>query len=296
MRGARPEAALEAIVQRGDAIRQGDRVLVACSGGPDSVALAAALHAVAVPMQLELALGYVHHATRESAWQDECVVLRLGASLGVPVRVAPLAAGSRDEATLRERRYASLIAMAGSLGSTVVATGHHAADQSETVLLALFRGAGPQGLVGMRPRRDLAPGLDLARPFLSLDPGEAMAYCLRAGHPYAVDPGNADAGLRRNAVRAALAALRPLFPGLDKAVARAAVVVGDEIEAPLRADLRKRVRAIVEEQDSLLDLDFLHVEAAVRAIEGGGSGDFHMKPGIALRIEAGSVSVITKDV
>ena len=296
MRGARPEASIERTIQSGGAIRPGDRVLVACSGGPDSVALAAAVHAMAGPMGVQLALAYVHHATRESAWQDECVVLRLGATLDTPVRIAALEPGAPDEATLRERRYLALADVAQELGCTVVATGHHAQDQSETVLLALFRGAGPQGLAGMRPRRTLAASLDLARPFLAIAPGDLLAYCLRIGLPYAVDPGNADLGLRRNAVRKALAALRPLFAGLDEAVARAATLVGDELEEADRAGLRKRVRSVVDEQDGLRDVDFRHVEAAVSALERGGSGDFYMKRGLALRIERGSISVITKDV
>lgn len=246
-------------------------------------------------MALQLALGYVHHGTRDSAWQDECVVLRIAARFELPVRVVGLDAGASDEASLRERRYLALADIARELGSGVVATGHHAQDQSETVLLALFRGAGPQGLAGIAPRRALAPSLDVARPFLGIDPHELYAYCLHESLPFAVDPGNADLELRRNAVRHALVTLRPLFAGLDGAVARAASLVRDELHAPERASLRRRVRALVEEQDGLRDLDFSHVEAAVRAIERGGSGDFHMKPGLALRIERGAISVITKD-
>ena len=139
MRGARPGATIERALQEGPAIRTGDRVLVACSGGPDSVALAAAVHAMSVPMGLRVGLAYVHHATRESAWQDEAVVLRVAASLGVPVRIAALEAGPGDEATLRDRRYAALGAIAREFGSSVVATGHHAADQSEGVLIGIGR-------------------------------------------------------------------------------------------------------------------------------------------------------------
>lgn len=295
MRGARPGATVERVLQEGPAIRTGDRVLVACSGGPDSVALATAVHAMSAPMDLHVALAYVHHGTRDSAWQDEAVVLRVAASLGVPVRIAALEAGPGDEAALRDRRYAALGAVARELGSSVVATGHHAADQSESVLLALFRGTGPRGLAGMRPRRALGPGLELARPFLRVAPERLLAYCVGSALPYAVDPGNADTMLRRNAVRSALAALRPLFAGLDEAVARAADLIGDEIDASGRSGLRRLVRTAVAEEDGLRDLDFVHVEQAVRAIERGGSGEFHMKRGVALRIERGAISVIKKN-
>src|SRR5579872_4390638 len=142
MRGSRPERALEEQIEREGVLRHGERVLVACSGGADSVALAAALHAVSSPMHLTLTLAYVHHGTRDSAWQDECVALRVAAALGIDARVVGLAARERDEASLREARYGALADVARACGCTVVATGHHAEDQSETVLLALFRGAG----------------------------------------------------------------------------------------------------------------------------------------------------------
>jgi tRNA(Ile)-lysidine synthase len=290
LRGARPEAALEQAIERDGIIRRGDRVLVACSGGADSIALAAALAHVTKPMELRIALAYVHHGTRDSAWQDECVVLRAGATFGVPVRIAALRVEGRDEASLREARYASLAEIARELNCNVIATGHHAEDQSETVLLALFRGAGPEGLAGMRPRRELDAGIDLARPMLRIPSDELRYYCHVHALPYAVDPTNADASLRRNAVRKALAALRPLFPGLDAAVSRAADLVGDEAGAGPRADLRRQVREAVAEQEGLRDVDFAHVEAAVRALERGGSGRFHMKAGFELLIDRGRIS------
>ncbi|HVA29135.1 MAG TPA: tRNA lysidine(34) synthetase TilS, partial [Candidatus Baltobacteraceae bacterium] len=218
MRGARPEAAIEQAIERDGVVAKGERVIVACSGGADSVALAAALASVRTPMDLDLTFAYVHHGTRESAWQDECVVLRIGATYGVPVAVLPLTLADRDEAALRDARYEALAHLALDRGASAIATAHHREDQSETVLLALFRGAGIEGLAGMRPRRPLAPGLDLVRPLLHVGAHELRGYAHAHALPYAVDPTNADAELRRNAVREALAALRPRFPGLDAAV------------------------------------------------------------------------------
>jgi tRNA(Ile)-lysidine synthase TilS/MesJ len=148
---------------------------------------------------------------------------------------------------------------------------------------------------GMQARRSLAPGIDLVRPLLRI-PSEALrAYCHARALPYAVDPTNAESSLRRNAVREALAALRPLFPGLDAAVARAAQVVSDERDATQRAELRQSVRRQLAKEDDLRDIDFLHVESAVRALESGRTGLFQMKPGIALRIERGSIAGITRE-
>lgn len=294
MRGARPQAAIQQAIERDGVVRHGERVVVACSGGADSVALVAALAAVAKPMDLALAMAHVNHGVRASAWQDECVALRLAATYELPVDVTALDGDARDEAALRDRRYAVLLESAQRFGASAVATAHHAEDQSETVLLALFRGAGPDGLAGMRPRRALSPTVDLVRPLLRFPAEALVAYCHTHALPYAIDPTNADGSYRRNALRSALEALRPLFPGLDEAVARAAELVGDEALAPERAELRRRVRDCLEGEEALRDVDFTHVEAAVRAMESGRSGTFLMKAGIRLEIERGTIAGITK--
>jgi tRNA(Ile)-lysidine synthase len=296
VRGAHPERDLEATIERSGALRNDERVLVACSGGPDSVALAASLHALAARSGIELRIAHVNHAVRASAWQDECLVLELGARLGVPLAIVALERGTDDEQRLRTARYAALVATAKRLDCAVIATAHHAQDQSETVLLALLRGSGPAGLSGMPVRRGLDAGIDLARPLLSAEPEELRGYCHARALPYAADPTNADVGRRRNAVREALTTLRPLFPGLDRAVARAARVIADEHEDSGRAQLRRRVRERFAAADELRDIDFAHVEAAVRALESGQSGIYFMKPGIGLRIENGSMrGIVTQE-
>lgn len=289
MRGAKPQASIEQAIVRDGIVRRGERIAIACSGGADSVALAYALAAVRHPMDLELTLAHVNHGTRESAWQDECVVLRVGAALGLPVRISALDETVRDEASLRQARYDSLASIARDVKASAIATAHHREDQSETVLLALFRGAGPEGLAGMRSRRPLAPGIDLVRPLLRIGSDELRRVCHVHALPYAVDPTNADRGLRRNALRSALEALRPLFPGLDAAVARAADVLAEEFAGSERADARRDVRAALAAQEALQDVDFTHVEAVVRAIERGGSGRFHMKKGVELLVEHGTI-------
>lgn len=291
MRGTRPERALEQAVEQSGVICHGDRVLVACSGGSDSIGVAAILAAIAKPMELRVTLAHVNHGVRASAWQDEAVVLRASAALGVPVKTIALQTERRDEATLRDARYDALLGAARECAATIIVTGHNAEDQTETVLLALFRGTGLDGLAGMPPRREMAPGIDLARPLLRFTRAEIRQYVYAAGLPYAVDPTNADATYRRNAVRSALAALRPLFPGLDAAVARAAQVVADEVAQAPQAGLRRQVRETLREHQALRGVDFEHIEAAVRALERGGNGRFAMSPGVELTIENGELTV-----
>ena len=295
MRGAHPERDLERAIEESGVFRRGERVLVACSGGPDSVALVAALHAIARSMEFAIRAAFVNHGLRASAWQDECVALQIAAHFAIPLDVIGVAVDAAGEQRLRTARYGALIDAAKRSECDVVATAHHAEDQTETVFLALLRGTGPAGLRGMRGRRRLAPGLDLARPFLGIPSETLREYCHARALPYAVDPSNSDTTLRRNALREALSALRPLFPGLDAAVARAAEVVVEERDATRRAALRRAVRERLSSDGELRDIDFLHVEEVVRALERGGTGTFHMKPGLALRIEGGAVAGITRE-
>ena len=289
--GTRPERALEQAVEREGIIRKGETVLIACSGGSDSVGVAAILNAVAKPLDLRLHVAHVNHGIRESAWQDEAVALRVSAALRIPLQTIALHPKRADEATLREARYGALTEAARAVKADVVATGHNAEDQTETVLLALFRGTGPAGLAAMPGRRELAEGMEIARPLLRFPRSEIREYVQAAGLPYSIDPTNAHVTLRRNAVRGALATLRPLFPGLDSAVARAAALIGDELAGSSHAVLRRQVRETLQEHQALRNVDFEHIEAAVRTLERGGSGRFAMAPGVEVTIENGELTV-----
>jgi tRNA(Ile)-lysidine synthase len=295
VRRAHPEREIERAIEGSGTLREGERAIVACSGGPDSVALAAALHAVGKRLRLTLFLVFVNHGVRGSAWQDECVALQLAARYEIPIDVIALESRGADEQRLRTARYRALSAAATRRNCGVIVTAHHAEDQSETVLLALLRGAGLRGLRGMPSRRSLESGLDLARPCIGISSEALRAYCHANALPYAVDPTNSLRSLRRNAVREALETLRPLFPGLDTAVARAAELAGQEQDGTRHAQLRRSIREQLAAEESLRDIDFAHVEAAVRALELGRSGTFHMKPGIALRIERGSIRGIKRE-
>ncbi len=294
MRGAKPLRSIEQAVKREGVIRAGEHVLIACSGGSDSVALAAILRALSKSQRLRLTLAHVNHGVRSSAWQDEAVVMRVAAALGLPFKVAGLQLARAGEAEMREARYEALERLARAAGCGAVVTGHNASDQTETVLLALFRGTGADGLAGMPARRQLAKDIDLARPLLRLEREDLRAYAQAMGLPYAIDPTNADRTLRRNAVRVALQALRPLFPGLDAAVARAAEVVGAEFHATPVAAVRRQVREALREHEALGGVDFEHIEAAVRALQQGASGRFFMAPGVEIEVSDGALVVQRK--
>lgn len=265
MRGARPERALDAVVRKALPLAPDAAVCVACSGGPDSVALASLLDRLAREDGFDVVLAHVNHGVRASAGQDECVALSVGARLGRRVLVARPALARTDEAALRDARYAALAQLAREANATAVATAHTAEDQTETVLLALFRGTGLDGLAGMAPRRPLAPGVDLVRPLLRVTRAELATELRHSGLPYALDPSNADTRYRRNALRVHLAALRDDFPNLDRAVARCGEIVRGELGETPRAEARRALRAQLSEDGALRDVSFAAIEAALDA-------------------------------
>jgi tRNA(Ile)-lysidine synthase len=286
MRGARPFAALEESVAEAAAPERGEVLVAAVSGGPDSAALAALLAACCARAGATLVLAHVNHGLRRSAWQDEAVVLALGAALGARVAVAALPPGTAAEERLRDERYAALATLATASGAPRVFTGHHARDQAETVLLALLRGTGPDGLAGMRPVRPLADGVALVRPLLGVEPEELAAYVAAEHLPYALDPTNVDLGYRRNALRSALAELRESFPHLDAAVARCAAILREERAGEPRARLRSELRAALATAGAgTRDVSFERLDAAARALERGREGRHFLRRGVELVVE-----------
>jgi len=276
MRGARPGAFLDARVRRVLRAAPGSTLVAAISGGPDSVVLAAVLDRIARPIDVNVIFAHVNHGVRASALQDECVVLALSARLDRPVRIAHTSSAA-DEAALRTARYDALEAIAHERGANAIVTAHCAEDQTETVLLALFRGTGLDGLAGMPPRRALAGGIDIVRPLLRFTHAELHAELRRLGLPYALDPTNDELRYRRNALRARLADLRADFPQLDASVARCAEIVRAERSGDARARARNDLRERLRERDLLRDIPFERIEAALDAAPGA---RVFLKPGV----------------
>ncbi|MDR7280282.1 tRNA lysidine(34) synthetase TilS [Catenuloplanes atrovinosus] len=183
-------------------------VLTACSGGADSLALAAAVAFVAPRLGLRAGLVTVDHRLQDGSADRAAAVARWAGEAGLdPVEVAAVTVAGRPggpEAAAREARYAALADAARRHGAAAVLVGHTRDDQAETVLLALARGAGIKGLAGMRERRPL-PGADdvlLVRPLLEITREQTHKACVALGlHPWS-DPHNADPAYARSRVRA----------------------------------------------------------------------------------------------
>ena len=175
-----------------------ERLLVAVSGGVDSVVL---LHLLAEAGQ-PLVAAHVDHGLRADAAADGEMVDAVCQRLGVPhVRLAVTVEPGNVQDRARAARYAALADAARQHGCAAVATGHTATDQAETVLMALVRGAGLRGLAGMPRRRPLAEGVDLVRPLLDVSRAEVEGYAARYGLEWREDPSNQLDVFRRNRLR-----------------------------------------------------------------------------------------------
>jgi tRNA(Ile)-lysidine synthase len=193
----------------------GSRVLVALSGGADSVAL---LHFLADPsLDLELAAAHVHHAARHAEADRDAEFCRdLCERLAIPFHLLRLAVepAPREgrEAAWRRLRYAALLELAARHSLAAVATAHHRDDIAEGVVMQLLRGAGPRALAGIAAATDAG----IIRPLLPWRRPEIVAW-LRANRiAWIEDSSNADLGHLRNRVRhVVLPELRRSAPRID---------------------------------------------------------------------------------
>lgn len=211
----------------------GDTVVVAVSGGADSVALLDIL-ACLTEFSLNLVVAHLNHSLRGAESDgDETFVRELAARYGLPCEVARADVkelSRRDRLSLEEAgrmaRYAFLDEVAARRRAGVIALGHHADDQSETVLMRLLRGAGTTGLAGIAPKA----GGRLVRPLLGVTRSEIEAYLRSRGICYRDDSTNADTNFLRNRVRHELLPYLATFnPSVrDRLVATAEALAADE--------------------------------------------------------------------
>ncbi|CAH0290930.1 tRNA(Ile)-lysidine synthase [Microbacterium sp. Bi128] len=249
-----------------------DRVLVACSGGPDSLALAAvaayfgrrghvdghfvSVGAVVVDHQLQPGSAGVAATTARTLEE-------LGLS-PVTIRTVDVASsGAGPEAAARDARHAALEAAADEAGATAILLGHTLDDQAEQVLLGLARGSGTRSLAGMRPARGR-----LLRPFLGLRRADTLEICrvedLEPWH----DPSNTDPVYARSRTRVEVLPLLEdkLGPGVAESLARTAAILqldADYLE-DVANDTFERLRQQTGEEISLPEAGLRDLAPAVR--------------------------------
>ena len=254
-------AAVDGSLTRHRLVSPGDRVLVAVSGGPDSVALLAALYRLAPARGITLVVAHLHHGLRGPAADgDARRVQALANRLALPLasRRVDAAAEARHrrlslETAGRQLRYAFLQEAAAAHGCNKIALGHQRNDNAELVLMNLIRGAGPLGLAAMPPMRSGR----FIRPLLSVDREQVLAFLEAIGADYGEDETNRELDHRRNWIRRVLLPLiaQQANPAIVDALNRTAAIGRDE-EAWLgrmAADLYRTVRVHETPERVILD-------------------------------------------
>jgi tRNA(Ile)-lysidine synthase len=248
-------------------------VLVAVSGGPDSLALLRGLRTLKTAGEGRLVAAHVNHQLRGAeSDEDERFVRQQCEALGLPCEVgrssvAEIADAQGDgiEAAARQARYEFLTETAHHVGARFVATGHTADDQAETILHRILRGTGIAGLAGSPRTRALSPATTLIRPLLAVRRAEVLAYLDRLGQPFRNDVSNADPRFTRNRIRHELLPqlARQFNPNVVEALLRLGALARESqaalariIEDLMRTTVRDgEVETIVIERPPLAGVD-----------------------------------------
>lgn len=209
---------------------KGSTVLVAVSGGADSMTLLHVLSRLGPRVGLSLVAHGVDHGLRREAKRELDLAAGHAEALGVPFErtAVSLARGGNLQARARAARYEALAAAAKCAGARAIATAHHADDRAETVLLRLMRGAGPAGLAVLPPRATLNDDLDLVRPLARARRAAIRAHAARHRIPFAEDPSNEDPRYLRTRVRRELL---PLLEELSPGIVGHLVSLADQLGA-----------------------------------------------------------------
>ena len=220
--------------------------MVAVSGGADSVVLLHLLWQFAKTARLELFVAHANHRLRDAADADELFVRNLAAGLGLrcftdclPVREEMACTRESVEMAARRLRHVFLARIATENGAGHIALAHHADDQAELFFLRLLRGAGGEGLGGMKrsSRSPADPGIRLIRPLLEFGKVELLAYAEANRLEFREDASNRDRDILRNRIRHELLPLLAgeYSPGIREHVRRTGELAADEADYTRRA-------------------------------------------------------------
>ena len=226
----------DGIEEQGPEFWKSALVLVALSGGPDSLALSAATAFEAPRAGLRVGAVIVDHALQPGSADVAERTAAQARALGLdPVVVRAVAVGSAGgpEAAARYARYSALDAVGAETAAAMVLLGHTLDDQAETVLLGLARGSGPTSLHGMSPVTTSETGVRYARPLLGVRRATTLQFCVDLGLAPWIDPQNSDSTFARVRVRNEVLPLleRELGPGIAEALARTAEQLREDSDA-----------------------------------------------------------------
>ena len=209
-------------------------VIVAVSGGTDSLALLHMLNSLRNHLEISLHVATFDHGLRPDSADDVRFVHTVATELGLPctagqadVSTVAKETGEGIELAARQARYAFLSGVAREIGADRIAVGHHAGDQAETMLMHILRGTGMPGLQGMRFEAPVpnAPDLRLVRPLLTIPRTALTSYCQQHDLYPRQDSSNTDEQYSRNYIRRkVLPFLKSVNPKVEQALIRLAEI------------------------------------------------------------------------
>lgn len=299
-------------IKEHDLLTRGDCIIVAVSGGPDSLTLLHLLLALRDEWQLQLHVAHLNHQLRGAESDaDAEFVTQLARKWGLPATVESrdIAAHAHDrklsiEEAARKIRYAFLADVAQRVGSNIITVAHNADDQVETVLMHLLRGSGLAGLRGMQYRSLMIDyQLQLIRPLLDVTRAEIEAYCKDNSLIPRFDRSNLDTTLFRNRLRhEVLPYLESINPKFREILAHTSLSISDDYDylesqaqdafpqvtrhaddatifnrgawRQLHPALQRMILriAILQLRSDLRDIDWTHIEDARRVALDKGAG------------------------
>ena len=255
-------------IKRYSMLAGGERVLIAVSGGPDSVALLDLLFLLKGEFRLELIVAHYHHRLRKDADEDLKLVKRLAEKYGLHFiyEYAPEDWWKKKKGSLEEEarrlRYEFLLKTADTLEADKIALGHNAQDRAESFLLNLIRGAGALGLAGMPPVRD-----KFIRPLIETTREEILEYIKERSLAYRLDRSNLDPKFLRNRVRAELIPLLKSYnPRIIEAINRTCELLLEEqvLLEEIYEEQFKKLAKVKPKQVEFRARDFLKLPVAVQ--------------------------------
>ena len=217
------------LLQQPQLLPDGARLLLAVSGGHDSMALLGLLLDLGRLHHWQLQLWHGNHQLRPESGRQAAELAAWARQQGLTIQLDSWAEPRADEAAARHWRYGALEAAARAAAASHLVTGHTASDRAETLLLQLARGSHRRGLASLRPSRPLAPDLTLVRPLLLFSREETLGIHRLLQLPLWPDPSNADNRFSRNRIRAeVLPVLEQLHPGASRRISGVAERLAQE--------------------------------------------------------------------
>ena len=284
-------------VKRHNMIEKGDKVIVALSGGADSIALTLALLELAPKLDIEVYAANLNHNIRgDEGERDSAFVKEFCKKKGIPLFERSLDipriardGGIGEEECGRRERYRFFEDTAKALGGAKIATGHHMGDNAETVLFNLFRGTGAKGLCGIPYVRG-----NIIRPLLDVTKREILSYVQNKGESYVTDSSNLDVHYTRNKIRnLVMPEIKKVFPDAEEKISRLSEIIAADEDLfekqcessgafcdgaiicekflPLHTSLKKRIALRALKEWGAADIDKKSVES-VMALASNTSG------------------------